>query len=65
MLIGGLGGFWIGVLGRIALGTIQVSLGEVAAWGLAVAICCAAAGFAYPKLVTIILFPFSIFGGSN
>lgn len=65
VLIGGLGGFWVGVLGRIALGTTPVSLGEVAAWGLAVAICCTVAGFAFPKLVTIVLFPLSIFGGSN
>ena len=65
MLIGGIGGFWIGALGRIALGTTPVSLGEVAAWGLAVATCCAVAGFAFPKIVTIVLFPFSIFCGSN
>jgi len=65
VLIGGLGGFWIGALGRIALGTTPVSLGEVAVLGLAVATCCAVAGFTFPKLVTIILFPFSTFGGSN
>jgi hypothetical protein len=34
-------------------------------WGLAVATICAALGVVLPKLVTILLFPFSVFGGSN
>ena len=65
MLVGGLGGFWIGALGRIALGSTPVALGEVAVWGLSVAACCAVAGFVFPKPVTVVLFPFSIFGVSN
>ncbi|NLD15752.1 MAG: hypothetical protein GX665_11815 [Gammaproteobacteria bacterium] len=36
-VVGGLGGFWIGVLGRIMLGALPVSLGEVAIWALAAA----------------------------
>lgn len=64
-LVGGLGGFWISALGRIALGTTPVSLGKVAAWGLAVATCCAIGGFSFPRPVTIVLFPFSVFGSGN
>ena len=63
--VGGIGGFWIGALGRIALGATPVSLGEVVAWALAAAICCAVIGVAFPKPVTVALFPFSIFGGGN
>jgi hypothetical protein len=60
--VGGLGGFWIGALGRIALGTTPVSLMDVGAWGLAFAACSAALGVAFPKPVTVILFPLSVFG---
>ena len=63
--VGGLGGFWIGALGRIALGASPVSLTEVGAWGLVVAVCCAAIGIAFPKPVTLILFPLSVFGVSS
>lgn len=61
-VVGGLGGFWIGVLGRIMLGALPVSLGEVAIWALAAAMCGASAGITFPKLVTVVLFPFLTFG---
>lgn len=64
-LVGGFGGFWIGVLGRIAIGATPVSLGEVVVCALAAATCCAAIGFVFPKPVTIAFFPLSIFGGGN
>ena len=63
--VGAFGGFWIGALGRIALGTTPVSLTDVGVWGLAVAVCCAAIGVAFPKPVTVILFPLSVFGVSS
>lgn len=61
-VVGGFGGFWIGVLGRMILGALPVSLGEVAIWALATAMCGIGAGIAFPKPVTVILFPFSTFG---
>lgn len=61
-IVGGFGGFWIGGLGRIILGALPVSLGEVAIWALATAMCGIGAGIAFPKPVTVILFPFSTFG---
>ena len=63
--VGGIAGFWIGALGRIALGATPVSFGEVAVYALAAATCCAAIGVVFPKPVTIALFPLSIFGGGN
>lgn len=64
-LIGGFSGIWIGVLGRIGIGTLPVSFSEVAAWACAIAIFGTCAGIAFPKPVTVVLFPFLIFGGGN
>ncbi|MDM7857898.1 hypothetical protein [Thiopseudomonas acetoxidans] len=64
-LVGGFGGFWIGVLGRIGLGTLPVSFSEVTAWACVITIFGASAGIAFPKPVAVVLFPFSIFGGGN
>lgn len=64
-LVGGFGGFWIGVLGRIGIGALPVSLSEAAAWACVITIFGIGAGIALPKPVTVILFPFSIFGGGN
>lgn len=61
-LVGGFGGFWIGVLGRIGFGALPVSLGEVAIWALATAACGLGIGIAFPKPITVVLFPFSFFG---
>lgn len=61
-VVGGFGGFWIGVLGRIVLGALPASLNEVVIWALATAICGIGAGIAFPKPVTVVLFPFSTFG---
>ena len=63
--VGGFGGFWIGALGRIALGAAPVPLGEVVAFAFVAAACCAAIGVAFPKPVTVVLFPLSLFGGGN
>lgn len=62
--IGAIGAFWIGALGRLALGQLPASLSEVAVWGLGGALVGAVAGIAFPKVVSCVLFPFSIFGTS-
>ncbi|MUV14558.1 hypothetical protein [Noviluteimonas gilva] len=65
LIIGGAGGFWIGLLGRIALGATPVGFAEVVLWGLGAMICCAILGYAFPKLMSVVLFPISIFGVSS
>jgi hypothetical protein len=63
--VGGLGGFWIGALGRIGLSATPVSLSELAIWALVIAAGGVVAGIAFPKPVTVVLFPLTVFGGSN
>ncbi len=62
VMVGGLGGFWIGLLGRIVLGPLPVDLLVTVAWGIGMAVLLAAVGFLYPKPVICFLFPFSVFG---
>lgn len=62
--IGAIGAFWIGALGRLLLGQLPASLSEAAEWGLGGALVGAAAGVAFPKVISCILFPFSTFGAS-
>jgi len=61
--IGGIGGFWIGVLGRIILGPLPVSasiLGWWAAGGVTVGV---VLGVLFPKVMGCVCFPFSTSGG--
>lgn len=58
-LIGGFGGFWLGVLGRVFLGDTPVSLTLLAYWGIGIAVAGAVLGALFPRPTTIVLFPFS------
>jgi hypothetical protein len=60
--IGAFAGFWLGFLGRIALGPMPVSGSTVLAWGAGASVCVAVLGIAFPKTVSIALFPFATFG---
>jgi hypothetical protein len=60
--VGGLGCFWIGGLGRVALGALPVSLSAVLEWGIAAAVVGIALGTCFPKAMTCVCFPFSTFG---
>jgi hypothetical protein len=60
--VGGLGCFWIGGLGRVALGALPVSLSAVLEWGIAAAVIGIALGTCFPKAMTCVCFPFSTFG---
>lgn len=62
--VGGLGSFWIGVIGRVFLGPLPVSLSVVVYWGALSACAGTILGILFPKTVTCICFPFSTFGGS-
>lgn len=61
-MVGGFGGFWLGLLGRIVFGPLPVDLLVALAWGVGMAVLVAAIGFRYPKPIVCFLFPFSILG---
>jgi hypothetical protein len=61
-VVGGMGLFWVGVLGRIILGPTPVSLGVLAYWALGCVTVGVALGILFPKATTCIAFPLSTFG---
>lgn len=63
--VGSFAGFWIGALGRIALSDLPVAFKVVAMWGLAGAVIFSLLGVMFPKVISCICFPFSIFGIGN
>ena len=65
-IVGGLGCLWIGVLGRMMLGPMPITLVAIGWWAL-FSICIGVIlGVSFPKYVTCICFPFSVFGvGGN
>ena len=60
--IGGIGCFWIGVLGRIMLGPMPVSFATLRWWALASLATGVVLGVLFPKTVSCVCFPFSMFG---
>jgi hypothetical protein len=62
-VVGGLGGFWYGVLGRLLIGPMPVDLSVIGVWALGSVIVGTIAGIAFPKATICICYPFSIFGG--
>lgn len=65
VLVGAIGCFWIGLLGRVVVGPLPVSLGTLAWWALGAALVGAAFGLRFPKAATCICYPFSLLGVSN
>jgi hypothetical protein len=61
-LIGAIWGFWVGILWRIILGPLPAPFSVVLLWGLGAIIFFAVIGAIFPKSVSIILLPFSIWG---
>ena len=61
-LIGAFGGFWVGLLGRVFLGGVPVSLTVLAYWAFGAAVAGLVLGAVFPKASTAVLFPFSTFG---
>jgi hypothetical protein len=58
--VGGLGCFWIGVLGRIMLGPVGMS--TLGVWALGSIATGVVLGICFPKATTVVCFPFSTFG---
>ena len=64
--VGAMGGFWIGILGRLFLGPMPVAFTALGYWAIGSVIVGVILGLFFPKPVTVVLYPFSIFGiGSN
>lgn len=64
-VVGAIGGFWIGLLGRIMIGELPVSFSEAGYWALGAAMIFSLTGVLFPKAVLCICFPFSTFGIGN
>jgi hypothetical protein len=62
IVIGGAGCFWIGVLGRITLGALPVSLEVLGWWALGSTAVGMVLGAIFPKAAACLFFPFSTFG---
>ncbi|HYW56201.1 MAG TPA: hypothetical protein VE934_04530 [Polaromonas sp.] len=64
-VIGGMGCFWIGVLGRLALGPLPVSVSALGWWALGSVLLGVMLGIFFPKIVSVVCLPFSSFGGGG
>jgi hypothetical protein len=64
-VIGGLGSFWIGLFGRITIGPSPISISALCVWALISALTGIIFGIRFPKVVSIICFPFSMIGIGN
>jgi hypothetical protein len=64
-VVGAMGFFWLGVLGRLGVGSLPVSLGTLASWALGVSLVGVALGLRFPKATTCFCFPFALSGASN
>lgn len=64
-IVGSIGGFWIGLLGRILIGELPVSFSETGYWALGTALMFSMLGVIFPKVILCLCFPFSIFGIGN
>lgn len=63
--IGAVGCLWIAGIGRIIVGELPVSISVVGGWALCGAIIGLTLGILFPKAVSVVCFPFSVFGISN
>ena len=64
-MVGLFGGFWVGLLGWVALGPTPATFASLCAWVVVAVLVGAVAGAKWPKVSTLILFPFATFGGGT
>lgn len=64
-VVGGIGCFWVSILGRLVFGPMPVSLVVLAYWALAGITAGVILGILFPKATTCAAFPFSTFGGGS
>jgi len=66
VLIGMIGGFWLGLLGRVFFGPMPVSFTALTFWAVGGVIVGAVLGVIFPRVVSVVLYPFAFLGiGSN
>jgi hypothetical protein len=63
-VVGGMAGFWIGALGRIAIGSLPVGIGVVLLWGATGIAAGALFGRLRPRATFVFLLPLAAFGCS-
>lgn len=59
--IGAVGGFWVGVLGRLMVGSMPVPISTLGYWAAGSFVTGAILGVMFPRAVNIVLYPFSLF----
>lgn len=62
VLVGFVGGLWIGLLGRLLLAQEGVAWSELGLYAMGGALLFAALGWRFPRVITLLLYPFSLFG---
>ena len=62
VLIGVVGGFVVGLLGRLSLGSMPVSFAELAYWAVGGMIGGMVFGILFPRVVTVVLYPVVFIG---
>src|SRR6267378_1186779 len=62
LVLGAVGCFWIGVLGRIILGPLPVPVSTLGWWAAASVAIGVVLGVLFPKVVCCVCFPFSTIG---
>jgi len=65
VVVGAIGCFWIGVLGRIILGPLPVPVSTLGWWAAASVAIGGVLGVFFPKVVCCVCFPFSTIGGGS
>ena len=64
-VVGALGCFWMGVLARVLLGPLPISLEALGLWAIGSGSVGAVLGILVPKATICLCFPFSAFGAGN
>lgn len=66
VFIGAIGGFWVGLLGRLFLGPMPVSFTELGNWAAGGIVAGIMLGVLFPRVVSVVLYPLAFLGiGSN
>jgi hypothetical protein len=65
VFIGAIGGFWVSLLGRLFLGPMPVSFTELGYWVLGGIVAGTILGILFPRVVSVVLFPFTFLGISS
>ena len=62
VFIGAIGGFWVGLLGRLFAGPMPASISELAYWAVSGIIAGIILGILFPRVVSVVLYPLTLLG---